>query len=1624
MKSATSAIVLYIDGGPRNFQYLQSVTVTCSRVKQEKTYGGFLPQSGGDGGKSGPLFQMIGRTRKSYKGMIVCAFYKDGWDEASQSARWVTRAFMEPVFVSSLKEKQDMCTGLVINSVPALEKFRPRLFASIREICAALSSHALPKLKKKFQKTVDGLPLGQFTDVIFRQLFETFPKILDESEAPYTVAMLQEMFHQIDYNGDGACNWDEFTSFCVQTGLSAIANKKGNANTNYSLEQYVIEYGEEILQRDHILSPYRFVSLMRHVQDTRKLLIISEDSDYVLILDEKFKMHAQLYPSKVQVIGSTKTKAEREAEANSKKTTIRTPNNLRAMVYDVVYLSGRDLYAFTSSDHSITVCRELSSMEGMKVNYIQHNRFYHSLLHLKLCWSAKHNILCSVASDRVIYGWDIDTSAILFQISRHSDIITDFIAVDHLDVFITCSMDKRIVLWSSSSRRVKGVLQGHKRGVRCLSVFEHTLLSAGFECEANTWDLVNKDCVAILKGHRHPIVAAKLMCERAQTEREHRAITVDESGEFRLWNIFVRERASDPVPVPTIQIFEMQNSEHPLNQFRFLALPYNPKSSTSYYSNMIACSTKLMHFLPEKNMKEFVPPTACAVNEASALIVTAVGKNVLSYDLTHGEFSNIFENVSTSDVFAICMDGERGRRLYLGTGKGEVMLVNTMTGQFIDTVCYHEKEVTAIVQRTDLRNCIYSISMDGHIRMYDENAGKIHLQNSSEFVFGSVNIPNSGINPTNVTSSANNVPPGGVALGSSGGIGLNKLKHVPTLHVLVCCSAGKTWGILNDTTLKKLLVIVEEDVITAVEIIGASRDKEEEHMKSKANLASLITKKNVSTTGDNGVAIHNSMYEAPSLKENLLTIAIGLTKKVCIYTIDIHDMKGLKTYELIQEFHNFYITDLCLIKSPDLKSVNYAFIRSKSCTGEGSQLVASSDDGKMVVWDTETESLRIHCETKYRQHFKYLNAQARKPGKGRHGKGESDAQSTNTAANAKSGKPPSGGSSGVSGNLLQEIKQKEQARKEKEKKQEAERKEKERLEKEKHSHGHGHGHGHGGHGHGHGHHGDDHTIGSGSGTFLTASDDHVSVGSNGSQMSMAQTIAMRTKNSGKRTPLPTEQVIKTWIESTSNDFFPVALSGKTKKGAGNMQVLLRTTLSPARHWTGHHDIVSFMIPLDTHSCFVTISHDGYHRVWNLDAECLGEMVLPNITEQMKNLAMCKDPGTQWRFILERIPVTKHHQEIAGYLVRQLRLTRQEKILEHQQQQQADAQRRQQAKDLSMSIKGLRDAMTPENDQYRLTDIDRHSEQAKLRTDMLKSLTAPPEPAVDVPPERLPTKEEKELIKLSLLTTKNLHAASLAASSFATNPELAGSSVPMDSLETGLPAGSQSQLSLDMVGMNLNGSTSLLEAPSSLLKSPSLERAGTRGSTKSAPGSTTKPGTASSAKSPSGRASGRLSPIRSGTPGESILMASRQSKREHEKELQLLQEKTLRNSNYFNGDSGVCMSVFGVPSLWTVPGEKDIFGNTVSISSTGNLPELCVAPAFSEQSINALQREGLIDTEGRQILRRIANNSDRVQVYDRSQPTLLIRNPTMSTSISLPNLEQVRSTEISFGAQKVRYRTLL
>jgi hypothetical protein len=67
-----------------------------------------------------------------------------------------------------------------------------------------------------------------------------------------------------------------------------------------------------------------------------------------------------------------------------------------------------------------------------------------------------------------------------------------------------------------------------------------------------------------------------------QMDCDLRAITVDDSGEFRLWSIGVSERNDNNVAA-TLQIFSLNSSDKIHTKFSCLLLPFNAQYVTVEY---------------------------------------------------------------------------------------------------------------------------------------------------------------------------------------------------------------------------------------------------------------------------------------------------------------------------------------------------------------------------------------------------------------------------------------------------------------------------------------------------------------------------------------------------------------------------------------------------------------------------------------------------------------------------------------------------------------------------------------------------------------------------------------------------------------------------------------------------------------------------------------------------------------------------------------------------------------------------------------------------------------------------------------------------------------------------------
>lgn len=192
-------------------------------------------------------------------------------------------------------------------------------------------------------------------------------------------------------------------------------------------------------------------------------------------------------------------------------------------------------------------------------------------------------------------------------------------------------------------------------------------------------------------------------------------------------------------------------------------------------------------------------------------------------------------------------------------------------------------------------------------------------------------------------------------------------------------------------------------------------------------------------------------------------------------------------------------------------------------------------------------------------------------------------------------------------------------------------------------------------------------------------------------------------------------------------------------------------------------------------------------------------------------------------------------------------------------------------------------------------------QALLRKNVLQSLVETPKPPEDIPPARLPTKEEKELIKLSISLEH----------------------LKMQSQMGTLGVGEQSTL------FDNNGSY-ISTAPSSKVLAPLRSPMGLGHS-----------------QSQSMRASGTPSVKRGGVSPPQSRGTTQQSflpnQRHNNPILISALKKTntastgggrarspttpaVNSSTFFGGDNSVLMSSFGGPSLWSIPGERDIYGN--------------------------------------------------------------------------------------------------
>ena len=134
-------------------------------------------------------------------------------------------------------------------------------------IMVRISLDQLTDLRDEFQAKNMGLNQKEFVEVMLKYLAH------DPNNVVPVVGDLIELFAQVDVNGDGTMEWEEFTNFIIDAGMDVEQRRTPWRDLQYEVSR---RYNDTYL---------RFVSDMKYLPQIKRLLVLDADRPVVRIYD-------------------------------------------------------------------------------------------------------------------------------------------------------------------------------------------------------------------------------------------------------------------------------------------------------------------------------------------------------------------------------------------------------------------------------------------------------------------------------------------------------------------------------------------------------------------------------------------------------------------------------------------------------------------------------------------------------------------------------------------------------------------------------------------------------------------------------------------------------------------------------------------------------------------------------------------------------------------------------------------------------------------------------------------------------------------------------------------------------------------------------------------------------------------------------------------------------------------------------------------------------------------------------------------------------------------------------------------------------------------------------------------
>ena len=632
----------------------------------------------------------------------------------------------------------------------------------INTIMMLLDLNKINKLADFFKGYPDGIEKVLFIAKMKKELPNNLNDPMDESNLVYG---LYKFFCEIDFNGDGHMQWEEFTQFIIDTvegdNEAKINENEDETNNKIFNEKEMIKFKRYHLSRklkDNLVHKKDIISAV-FLSRVNMIVMNEYGTKYIKIYNPKNgrsdkTIDLDNYLKKEQYTENIKNYKKAKI---SKKKTITEQEKISVMntTYSVLFLCKfQNIVAMCLSDKRI-VFFHFAGDDRIELIY----EMATPALEKRIWYLPEHGIWVSSGSQMEKYSYftlnELDIEFVFnnqkyeclyneghpfrksyCEKTPHKGEILDCIEILKPKMVVTACMDGKIRLINIYDRDIVKVWSNHCLGVRGLDynpLIDNIgyVLSVGFEYYINVYctDLsIDEAFKGKLEGHYAPVISCKFL------SYSYMAVSVDEEGNVRIWDTKLKICLQlIPSPKKNLKINNLLNL---------------PK-----YNKFLIFGNKIIyydaHYKEENNIqknaiKDDNYPIKVEYNQYYQQFFVTTFKDVRVYN-KDGQLYKCYKKLIANEHFesdttirAFLFENNY-RKFYLGFSNGAIMQFNAGNGSLIkpinedeedkdgiQTYVYsHSKEITSLFYYYDeteenSHNLLLSTAYDSLINVYNE----------------------------------------------------------------------------------------------------------------------------------------------------------------------------------------------------------------------------------------------------------------------------------------------------------------------------------------------------------------------------------------------------------------------------------------------------------------------------------------------------------------------------------------------------------------------------------------------------------------------------------------------------------------------------------------------------------------------------------------------------------------------------------------------------------------------------------------------------------------------------------------------------------------------------------------